>query len=446
MAWPDPLEGAPRGEAQLQLLCARAGDDLVRDVFCGPETSEITGLAELQAAMQVPADRLAGLRGLAITAHSTAVSARSVSAINPRVIAFQLERPDAQPPVELSAVAFVRGEQTAELVVRERRSGELQFYLLKYRQPCNDAPDGCLPGDLLTPVTESGWTQVSVYDEEDLKNTTLDCRQCHQPQGPGTPKLLRMQEYRFPWTHWIFNGTEGGRTLLDDYRAAHGDETYGGIPGDGIERANPSGLELLVSYSSPHLGQPNEFLSGEIEAELARAREAALEEPSAERPVDWVLRQSPTWRRAYERARSGDAIPVPFPQVRVTDPDKLAAMTAAYADYRDGDLAREALPDIRDVFLDDPYQRAAMGFATEPGLGAETTLVQACAQCHNDRLDQGISRASFDVELDGLTRAQKDAAIERVRLPASDVRAMPPPHVRRLSPDARAGLIRLLER
>ena len=441
MAWPDPLEHALSGEAQRQQLCARAGDDVLRDLFCAAEPPAITGIAQLQETLGVADADIGGLRGLSITAHSTAVGARSVSAINPRVVSFQLERPDLTPPVELVAVAFVRGDQTAELVVRDREDRELRFYLLKYRQPCNDAAEGCLPGDLLSPATESDWTEVSLYDEEDLKNTTVDCRQCHQPDGPGTPKLVRMQELKTPWTHWLFNGTAGGRLLLEDFRAAHGDQTYGGMSAEVItQRANPSGLELWVEYANLGVNQPNEFAAMAIEAEMAVAWEQA---PDAERPEDWVLHQSATWRQAYERARRGEAIPVPFPGVRVTDPDKLAAMTGAYAAFREGQLSQDELPDIRDVFLEDPYDRAAMGFATEPGLDAPAILVQACGQCHNDRLDPDLSRARFNVDRE-LSDAQRNAAIERLRLPGSDLLAMPPVHVRSLSPEARTTLIEWL--
>ena len=85
-------------------------------------------------------------------------------------------------------------------------------------------------GDLLTPAVERDWTEVTPYAEEDVENTVLDCRPCHQPAGPGTPKLLRMQEIATPWTHWFFRSSEGGRALLADYLAAKGDETLAGMP------------------------------------------------------------------------------------------------------------------------------------------------------------------------------------------------------------------------
>jgi mono/diheme cytochrome c family protein len=85
-----------------------------------------------------------------------------------------------------------------------------------------------------------------------------------------------------------------------------------------------------------------------------------------------------------------------------------------------------------------------MGFATEPGMDAQSILTQACSQCHNDRLDQSLSRAHFNVDLSKVSRGEKDAAITRLRLPGTNPRAMPPRRFRTLSPAARAALIALL--
>ena len=54
-----------------------------------------------------------------------------------------------------------------------------------------------------------------------------------QPEGRGTPKLLRMQEFGPPWNHW-FARSAGGRALMDDYYAAKGDETFAGVDGEDV--------------------------------------------------------------------------------------------------------------------------------------------------------------------------------------------------------------------
>jgi hypothetical protein len=68
-------------------------------------------------------------------------------------------------------------------------------------------------------------------------------------------------------------------------------------------------------------------------------------------------------------------------------------------------------------------------------------LIQASGACHNDVLDQTISRARFDIALDRMSRAQLDLAIARIELPRDAPLAMPPPEGRQLAPAARDRLL-----
>lgn len=457
LARADPLAHLPRGEAQRMRLCARDGDDPLRSLVCAAEPVPLRSLIDLQTALFIDEARLSGINGLAVAGHSTSLGARSISAINPRLIAVRLEHPqfDAQlnpvapgsqgridPSLEAVALAFARGEQLVELMLRDRIDHELRFYLLAFRQACNDSEAGCKPGDLLTPEVEKNWLETTLYDERDLANTVLDCAPCHQTDGPGTPKFLRMQELRAPWTHWFGHEAEGGRALFEDYRAAKGDEEVFGLPGAELRRANPVSLELQAVYGGPNV-QPNPFDSEKIEAEVLQSA-AAL---GGSQPQDnRVPGESETWLAGYEAARRAEAITFPYHDVKVTDPDKLAQMTEAYRAYREGELAREALPDIREVFPDDALRLAEMGFTTRPGASGEEVLLEACGMCHNPRLDQSLSRARFRADLNGLSRAEKDRAIARLQLPASDVRHMPPGRLRFLSSEARARAIAVLMR
>jgi hypothetical protein len=437
--WPKALADAEHGEAQRAKLCARDGDDPLRDIFCGDDrpADGFSSLVQLQAAVGLDADHIGGATGVSVSAHSTGLAARSVSAINPRLIAMRVEVPGSEPFV----LSYVRGEQTVEFAVRDRGDHELRFYLLSYRSACDDAADGCKPGDLLTPATESDWTENSLYDEDDLAGTILDCRSCHQPAGPSSPKLLRMQEATTPWTHWLFKSSRGGQALIADYTAAHGDEPYAGMPRDHIEKSHPENLSTFVAFSNPASGQPNAFDSPTIEGEVMQSANSL----GGDQPDDNAIAgESATWRQAYEAAKRGDAIPVPYLDVKITDAAKLSAMSQAYAAFQGGQLTAADLPDIRDVFPDDPLRLAEMGFATEPGLPAEQVLTQACAECHNDRLDQNVSRARFNVSLATMSRTEKDLAITRLSLPGSNVHAMPPRRVKTLSDDARAALVELL--
>ena len=432
---PEPLA---TGKKQRQRLCGRGGDDLVIDAFCRGPAPEITGLAELRAALGFETNENIIEQGFALNGHSTSLVSRVVSAINPRIIFVRVEN-DTH---ELTALAFARGEQISEIVVRDRGSDELQFYVGRFSLPCNDDEAGCVPADRFSEDFESGWSEFDIYAEEDVENTPLDCKVCHQPDGPGTPKLLRMQEFAAPWTHWFYRLSVGGRALLADYRAAKGDEPFAGVSAEEIQMSQPGLLNSTIYFGGTR-EQPNEFLSSDIEREVMESA-AAL---GGDQPVDnSVPGESELWNAIYERAKRGEAISVPYHDVKVTDPDKLAARTQAYADYRAGRLPRELLPDLADVYPDDPVLLARIGFVTEPGLDGEEGLLQACGQCHNPRLDQTLSRARFGVDLSSMSRKQKELAIARVSLPLDHPSAMPPAQFRHLSDEGRERLIELLRR
>lgn len=441
--WSDPMSAMPPSMALNAQVCAHAGDDLVRDLFCRDgqpiKPAGIHALVDLERALGVSPESVGGATAVVFTSHSTALSTRSVSAINPRVLLLQFER-DGH---ELLALGFTRGEQLIELIVRDRSDQKLRFYVIGYQQACNTSSAGCAPADLLTPETERSWSELTLYDEATLTNTILDCAPCHQPDGPGTPKLLRMQELESPWTHWLFNGTVGGSALLDDYFAAHGDELLAGLPAQRIEYSNPGSLTTLLRAAPDQPPQPNIFNSRAIEEEVQQSAAAQ----GGMQPVDnSIVGESAAWRAAYEVSKRGDAIPVPYPNVKITDPEKLVRMTEAYAAYRRGELAPADLPDIREVFPDDPLRLSMMGIMTEPGLSGEQVLIQACSQCHNPRLDQSLTRARFRADLSGMDREARERAIERIQLPPTDPLAMPPARLRVLSREAITAAIEALRR
>ena len=431
---PDPVAHLAHGDEQTARLCASKRDDLISDLFCSGRAPRITSLAELLALLGVDPRNHAGTRGFAITGHSTGLSKRSVSAINPRVIFMHVESP-SEPPL---AVAFTRGETMVEIVTRSRPSGELQFYAIAFTLPCSEAERGCSPGELLTSAIERDWQRVDVYHEEELKNTAIDCRVCHQTEGLGTAKLLRMQELEISWTHWFDAQTRGGRALIADFHAFHGDAPFAGIPGELITYAAGGLAAAFVRIGGSPI-QPNEFKSKEIEIEVERV---APEQPANNQ----VRGRSETWQRLYEVALRAEAIPLPYHDVKITDPHKLARMQQTYAEYRAGRIARSALPDIRDVLPDDPVVLAEMGFMLDERLEDRALLTAACGLCHNGRLDQSLSRARFHLDLERLSPAEKQLAIERLRLPGHDLLAMPPRRIFELSDAARDRLVALLRR
>src|SRR5262245_16198111 len=80
--WGDPFENVAANPQQLQSVCSRPGNDVVRDTFCSAAPAQINSLADLEAALGVGPTGVPGRTGTAVTANSTSLSARSVSAIN----------------------------------------------------------------------------------------------------------------------------------------------------------------------------------------------------------------------------------------------------------------------------------------------------------------------------------------------------------------------------
>jgi hypothetical protein len=427
----------PSGATQLARLCARGRADAVATRLCAQPAPAVTSLVELQRAVGLfdgPTPPQ-----FALTGHSTSLVVKSVSALNPRAIIFTA--PTAQPTTQpndgsfvqdpgLVAMGFARGAQLVELIAHDPQADQLDFYLVRFTQDCNTSESGCAPGDLLTPAVEKSWRSVSVYDDEDLKNTVLDCRHCHQPDGPGTRKLLRMQERRAPWTHWFRNNANqpGGVTLVQDFQAAHGKgEDYAGIPAALLDtpRSDPLVLEALVDNNSV-APQPNEFPTATVESQVRRSQPM---EPQLNLPPG----QSSAWQQIYDVAAQGGAIPVPYHDVKVTDPQKLAAMTRAYRAFADGALPAAQLPDVTDVLLDAALPD--MGLAPRAGASGLQILQQMCQRCHDPKLDQSLSRARFDVTaIATMSAGEKQAAIARLTQPAGSTLLMPPARFGSLSP------------
>lgn len=405
-----------QGVDQLYALCGKKHQDSVSRGICAQPTPSVTSLTELQ--------HVVGLFGgaqppqFALTAHSTSLIEKDISAINPRAIVFTA--PSAAPTTASNDGSFVqdpgfviqayaRGDQFVELAAHDAQADEINFYLVRFTRKCNEG-SGCGPGDTLTPSVESGWRTVTVYDDDDLKNTVFDCRACHQSGGPNTKKFLRMQERRAPWTHWLRNNKNepGGVALLQDFLAAHGDEDYAGIPADLIStpRSDPLVLEALIDNNSLS-PQPNEFNGSRIEREMSQNG------------------QSPTWGQIYQNFLNGNDIPVPYHDIRVTDPNKLSAMTDAYRAVLAGQKPVSSLPDIRDVLDDNGL--SDMGLRPQPGSSGQSMLVQMCNRCHNDSLDPSLTRARFSVSsLATLSPGQKMQAISRLQMPKDSPLVMPP--------------------
>jgi hypothetical protein len=419
----DALAGLPTGVDQLKVLCARQGQDRLRTALCGSNPPSIKGLADLQAALGLAFDGQNNPQ-FALTGHSSSLVARHVTSINPRAVIFTPNAGNNTPNRNYVALGFTRGEQFVEIAANDPTVTDpavrLKFFLIRFEQGCNSKEGGCSVGELLTPEVEKNWTGFTVYGDEDLKNTLFDCRHCHQPGGPTTPRILRMQELRNPWTHFFRNNTNGGRQLIAEFQAAHGNqETYAGIPGGQISSSDPADLEDLVRAAG-FGNQPNEFPTRQIESNNNRQ----------------------AWEGIYANFSAGGAIAVPYFGVSISDPVKLTAMSAEYGRYLRGEIAAVDLADIRDTLREE--DRWAMGFAVRPDATDQQILLQACSQCHNSALDQSLSRARFNVDLTKVAKEEIEVAVQRIMLPPNDPARMPPARFRSLTEEEKSVLIQLL--
>jgi hypothetical protein len=425
----DPLSHLPRFEEQRQILCARGRSNSITDALCSDDAPNISSLRELQEAIGMGFIDGQPLPNFSLTANSTSLSTRTVSSINPRAVF--VKPPALTGDGSFKSLAFVRGDHAVEMAVKTA-DGDFALYLLRYERACGD---DCTFAERLTPATERDWTRWSLYDDVDLKNSVFDCLVCHQPGGVNAPVMFRMQEFRNPWTHWMAAFGEGERVLLTDYGRAHGpDEEYAGIPPSLFVQSNPIPVENFFKDSGGV--EPNEFPSETIEEEIKATNPAQPDDNS-------TPGISPTWEGLYDRAVRGEVGPPPYHDVKITDVDKLAAMTEAYRAFMAGDS--DDLPDIRDVIRDDALSK--MSVRPKPGLSGAEIVVHMCAQCHNSRLDAELSRARFDAtRLDEMPRDVKDAAIARVQLTREDRFKMPPTFLRELSDEEIELVVQALRR
>ncbi|MEQ1877368.1 MAG: hypothetical protein ABL958_12050 [Bdellovibrionia bacterium] len=396
---------------------------------------------------------------------SSSLVGRYSSAINPRAILFS--RPVATGDPNFVTMGFIRGEQFVEFLANDPVKNEIALFLFSFKQACNFEPGGCSTGELLTPEIEKNWVSYTLYEDVDLKNTVVDCLQCHQPNGPGTKKIMRLQEFLIPWTHFIRNkgptfseasvtlkkameeipgykgdpnempGIDGGLALLEDFRAAHGTfEEYAGIPARFIPESAPILLENMMRFQGFEPDQTFDFRGLEIETEIKQA--------NARQPWSNILPGiSPTWTAMRQAFLLGNAIAPPYHDVKVTDPVKLAAMTDAYARYRKGFITAKELPDIRDVLPDEKL--AKLGFGVEATANGRDVLVQACAQCHNSRLDQSLSRARFNAMANSFSPEVKETVKKRLLLPEGHLLRMPPTRFRALTEEQKHSLLEYIE-
>src|SRR5262249_53280114 len=149
---------------------------------------------------------------------------------------------------------------------------------------------------------------------------------CHQPDGPGTRKLLRMQERRAPRTPRFRNKKKQprGETPPSAFPAAPRRGDHAGHPAHPLHTPPPAPPPRQALVDNNSLSpQPNEFNTGRIEQEVQQSSGLQPEDNSQ-------MGQSSTWQQIYSRAIQGRFIPVPYHDVKISDPSKLASLSEAY--------------------------------------------------------------------------------------------------------------------
>ncbi len=418
----DYLDGLPNGEEQRDSLCSRGFADKLSRWFCGSPGGTASNLDDLLVALELKELGASTPKKFAATGHSTSLVSRRTSSINPRVVYFpsgEVGRGD-----DWVTAGFVRGDFFVEVAAWDPSRDEMNLYLVKAEKPCE--PD-CTHADRFLPQSEIGWESITVYAAEDLQNTALDCLGCHQPGGPGMPRMLRMQELVIPWTHW-FEPDFASRALLDQFRLAHdGDERYGTIPVSRFDESDPAALEAFiraVGYGE----QPNMYDGAIINADL----------PDMTTPT-------PMWRDLYDAAVAGAAISPPYFGIDPFDRDAIIEKVSAYRAVVSGDAPRSSMPDLNDVFRDDAHDE--LGFEPAEGLDAKGIVMHRCGSCHTDR-GTDLSRDNFVATdfPDRLTERQKDAVANRIRLGKSSLLRMPPTLFSDLAPEHIDTVLRAIDR
>ncbi len=424
------LAQLPQRTEQNQAVCGRGNaDPFIQDV-CSSPIGQIDSLPALLESVGLGADR-----AFAMVGNSAALLGHEVSSILPRMIVFPRVDSDLKPPAELTIVQFSRGEQFVEVISRDLETQQLRFYVLRFEQACNYEEGGCDRAAKLLEEVEHNWTTFTLYEDTDLINTTFDCTSCHLSAGHDSPKILRMQELRAPWSHWFpqrfVSRTESDRVLMDQFLEAHAgiDEHFGGIPMSSIEGALEDGsaaqLEALIRAEGFGV-QPNAY-DPRIEAEYLEAG------------------QSERWQEQFAASVRGESIPVPHPAIDATDPVKRLEAVESYKAVATGQAPRESLADMQHILSADAPVK--MGLAPAEGLDGRAVIVQMCGRCHGDNADPAISRANFNVnQLDTMPRETKSLAVARMMGADTDYHLMPPKKAGWLSAAAKDAAIAELQK
>ena len=232
-----------------------------------------------------------------------------------------------------------------------------------------------------------------------------------------------MQELQDPWTHW-FPQRPAGRPHAHGTTSEHG--TGGGLrrhsrhPHHQVRRPSARGPRDRSGLRQGQ--QPNSSTRGDRGRDQGSPRAAArVNIPSGKSGRG----SAPSTRR------SPASHPGAVPDVRSPTRTSSSSRPTSTRSSRQG---RRTTIDIRRVFLDE----ALGGTTVLPENGASGRRSSSDLRpVPQPKLDQTITRAKFDVtKLDTMTRAEKQLAIDRMKMGSANRLHMPPSNMRNLPDDA----------
>lgn len=414
------FNGMPQGAASLTTLCGlNTGSDKFTNVFCAPNPPAITSLASLTAALG-----LTNNANVACTTASGSLSKKETSVLTPRCIRFSLAGYDPN----ATALAYVRSAKTFVEIVSQDPVQGLRFYLVKFDLAC-EASGSCNPADYMQQSAESNWQNVSFYEDKQLKNTPMDCTSCHQPKGPSSQKHLLMIETQDPWSHWFHPNRPCGKTLYQDYASARNVEAaYMGLSTLEVANSDPGKLQAFVENNGSFGAQFGNNIYSSSQILYDTGLTAGQPENNATPGV------SPTWQSLYDQRVTGanrlafGGTALPYHDCKQSDPAKLPGLVANFKGVVAGTIPKAQSLDLSAVNLSTPEALSKRFLTTAPGhTTAQQIMANACVSCHNNNLDQSISRAGFNAQdLTKNSAYMYGVAMGRIKRGAHDMRKMPP--------------------
>jgi len=419
------------GPRQTAAACARGAADPVARALCRSPAPVIGGLDDLYNTLGLT---VADGRVAAVATQSLGLSARTVSALNPRTIV--LPRYSPLDENGILAAAFSRGERFVELVGYDPAANDFNFYLLAFES-----------SDLLSERMETGWVGWTLYTDHDLEDTPLDCTSCHRPEGPGAHRRLLMRQFEYPWLQWgdfrglpppvVCTDETGASTLVDAGIQADGADLLRAIDGELGRHGGIPVTELLIATSGYHLSSFINYASRiaqGIDDVTCSAPDCPFSEPHPFPTHDVLCDQlqhgradepGGAWAR-YREQVSARGIPVPFFTHDLLD----AAVRATIAADFDAFIA--ATGPGGDAFtllsgLIGENAARAIGFLPDENDAAPALLAKMCGRCHGASTDQSLARARFDATaLERLDAATAANVVDRLSLPRTSPDRMPP--------------------